>query len=212
MLIWACPSGPIGKVETQAMGPHGTLFSYDLGPKGLFNAANLFTVMRLPLTGVAIALFESGREALGLTLLFVAAMTDFFDGQVARRTGCQSQFGEVFDPTVDKIGFAIVGIWAITRVEDNWLMVAAILFVEFFIALYSANALKKGVQIKVQKSGKWGIAWRGLAVFLFVVASTLSGQLADVIEWVAVGSFFAGILLVGFTLRSYREQLERATT
>ena len=81
-----------------------TFFGFKTGPKGLFNVANLFTVLRIPLGICGIVLYEGGNEAVGILVLVVAALTDLADGQVARRSGCASQFGAILDPTVAQEG------------------------------------------------------------------------------------------------------------
>jgi len=68
--------------------------------------ANLLTVLRLLLIPVFIFLaFLPGRTALlsSAAVFGAAALTDLFDGLVARRTGTVTELGKVLDPVADRL-------------------------------------------------------------------------------------------------------------
>ncbi|WP_246824714.1 CDP-alcohol phosphatidyltransferase family protein [Olsenella sp. HMSC062G07] len=66
--------------------------------------ANLITACRLALTVAFLALFVSGvNRSLALVCYAVAALTDFVDGQVARRTQTVSWLGKIMDPVMDRV-------------------------------------------------------------------------------------------------------------
>lgn len=188
-----------------------TFFGFKTGPKGLFNVANLFTVLRIPLGICGIVLYEGGNEAVGILVLVVAALTDLADGQVARRSGCASQFGAILDPTVDKTGMVIMGLWSLTQVGDAWPYVLAILLMEFVLAAQTLYALKKGVQIMTDMKGKWAISWRALAVLMFIVASNGSGDGHQAAHRIGLLAFVFGIIMGAQALWIYRTQLRQAT-
>ncbi len=67
---------------------------------------NILTILRIALTIVAIALVPfapTNLYAYLLALFIVAALTDFFDGYLARRFHTESDFGKIFDPLSDKV-------------------------------------------------------------------------------------------------------------
>lgn len=69
----------------------------------VLTVANVITVCRLLLTIVFLVLFvEEKNRYLALLVYAIAALTDFLDGQIARRTQTVSWFGKILDPIVDR--------------------------------------------------------------------------------------------------------------
>ena len=70
----------------------------------IFTVANFITLGRFVLTMAFLALFVSGgHRVLALTCYVIAAITDFLDGMVARRTQTVSWLGKVMDPIMDRV-------------------------------------------------------------------------------------------------------------
>src|SRR5206468_602581 len=73
------------------------------------NWANRITLSRLLLTVLfVVALncsWQYARTA-ALVIFLVAGLTDFIDGEIARRYGVITNFGKLMDPLVDKIMMA----------------------------------------------------------------------------------------------------------
>ena len=69
------------------------------------NLPNTLTVLRLLAVPVFVVMVVDTRGAnLAAGLLFIAAaITDFFDGFIARKMGVISQFGKVVDPLADRL-------------------------------------------------------------------------------------------------------------
>jgi cardiolipin synthase len=68
-----------------------------------WTAANLLTLFRIALTLPFLYLINEGRFGLALLVFFVASVTDFADGYVARKFNQQSSLGRVLDPLADKL-------------------------------------------------------------------------------------------------------------
>jgi CDP-diacylglycerol---glycerol-3-phosphate 3-phosphatidyltransferase len=67
---------------------------------------NSLTVIRIVLTPVFLLLLFSpdpGLKQLSLLVFFIAAITDWYDGWVARKFGGSSRTGKFLDPLADKI-------------------------------------------------------------------------------------------------------------
>jgi cardiolipin synthase (CMP-forming) len=67
------------------------------------NFANLLTVFRILLIAPFLYFIYQGRFGTALLLFFIASLTDFFDGFVARKFNQQSKLGQMLDPLADKI-------------------------------------------------------------------------------------------------------------
>jgi len=84
----------------------------DLGPVGtpdnpsnqICTVANLITLCRFILTIVFLILFvQHEHRVAALVCYAIAAITDFLDGQVARRTQTVSWVGKISDPIMDRV-------------------------------------------------------------------------------------------------------------
>ena len=75
---------------------------------GLWTIPNAFTLVRLLLLPVFLyVLFGLENRAAAAWMLGGLGATDWVDGYLARRLGQVSEFGKVFDPTVDRLLFVV---------------------------------------------------------------------------------------------------------
>ena len=65
---------------------------------------NILTLSRILLAAIIFVLLMSpDGYFLALVLFFLAGVTDYFDGYLARKYNAVSQLGEILDPIADKI-------------------------------------------------------------------------------------------------------------
>ena len=68
------------------------------------NLINLITLIRIFIAMIIFCLLTlSNNYLLALILFFIASLTDYFDGFLARKYEASSQIGEILDPIADKI-------------------------------------------------------------------------------------------------------------
>jgi cardiolipin synthase (CMP-forming) len=67
------------------------------------NFANLLTIFRIVLIAPFLYFINQGHFGTALLLFFIASVTDFFDGYIARKLNQQSKLGQTLDPLADKI-------------------------------------------------------------------------------------------------------------
>jgi CDP-diacylglycerol--glycerol-3-phosphate 3-phosphatidyltransferase len=170
---------------------------------------NILTVMRLiAAPGVAIMFLYFHRpwaDWFALTLFVVAAVTDWFDGYLARAWHQESKFGAMLDPIADK-AMVVIALVIITGYSgmNPWLIlpVTVILFREVFVSGLREFLGARAGLLKVTKLAKWkttaqmvaiatlflgtglehleGIARRGLSVDQY--AELVTQGLADPIK------------------------------
>ena len=76
------------------------------------NFINFITVARILLAPVIFLFLIFGNYLVCIILFFLAGLTDYFDGYLARKYNAESQIGEILDPIADKIliVFLLIGL------------------------------------------------------------------------------------------------------
>ncbi len=136
------------------------------------NWANRLTVGRLVLTVLFVGALNSdwryGRTA-ALVIFLLAGVTDYLDGEIARRYGSVTNFGKLMDPLVDKIMMAAAFIslvplkaipaWAATTVVAR----------DFLITGLRLMASARGQILPAERLGKHKTSWQITTVVFFLL-------------------------------------------
>jgi CDP-diacylglycerol--glycerol-3-phosphate 3-phosphatidyltransferase len=150
---------------------------------------NLLTVLRLVLTLVMFACFaavawvqEQGANMdqamiflilrIALASFVIAAVTDFFDGWLARRWKVESLFGAILDPIADKILVcaAALGLIAVHVQPPVLVPIGIILFREFAVSALREVLAPRGLILKVTALAKIKTALQLVALGALMVA------------------------------------------
>lgn len=141
---------------------------------------NILTVMRLiAAPGVAIMFLYFHRpwaDWFALALFVVAAVTDWFDGYIARRWQQESKFGAMLDPIADK-AMVVIALVIITGYSgmNPWLIlpVTVILFREVFVSGLREFLGAKASLLKVTKLAKWKTTAQMVAIAVLFLGTGL---------------------------------------
>ncbi|MCA1063485.1 CDP-diacylglycerol--serine O-phosphatidyltransferase [Rossellomorea sp. AcN35-11] len=95
--------------------------------------ANLITLSNLSLGGFAIISILHNQLNLSLLLIFIAALTDRFDGMVARRLNIESELGKQLDSMSDLISFGVAPALLLYTAVLNQFDVPGMFFTIFYI-------------------------------------------------------------------------------
>ena len=89
----------------------------------LSNIPNILTVLRLLSVYPLIIFILEEQFFLALGIFFLAGISDFLDGFLARKFSWQSRFGQIADPVADKtlVVATIISLGSIDLIE-NWFM------------------------------------------------------------------------------------------
>ena len=76
------------------------------------NFINFITVARILLAPIIFLFLIFSNYLVCIILFFLAGLTDYFDGYLARKYNAESQIGEILDPIADKIliVFLLIGL------------------------------------------------------------------------------------------------------
>ncbi len=168
----------------------------------LYNLPNALTVSRLILVPVfLLALFAHGGHDttwrwIAFTVFAVAAITDRFDGHIARQRGQVTDFGRIADPIADKAltGSALVGLSMLGDLP--WWITVVILVREIGITLLRFAVLRYGV-ISANSGGKLKTLVQILAIGLYIM------PLGSWCDWLRYGLMGAALILTVWTGLDY---------
>lgn len=135
------------------------------------NWANRLTLSRLVLTVLFVCALNSdwryGRTT-ALVLFILAGLTDYFDGEIARRYQFVTAFGKLMDPLVDKIMIAAAFISLVPlRAVPAW-VATTIVAREFLITGLRLMASSKGQVLPAERLGKHKTSWQIVTVIFFL--------------------------------------------
>ncbi|MGW5447912.1 CDP-diacylglycerol--glycerol-3-phosphate 3-phosphatidyltransferase [Streptomyces asiaticus] len=174
-------------VPASAAGGHRRPAAATVRPAGLWNIANILTMVRLLLVpGFVLLMLHNGGydpawRSFAWAAFAIAMITDLFDGQLARRYNLVTDFGKIADPIADKaiMGAALICLSALSDLP--WWVTGVILFREIGITLMRFWVIRIGV-IPASRGGKMKTLAQGTAVGMYILA--LTGPLASLRFWV----------------------------
>ena len=135
------------------------------------NWANRLTLSRLGLTILFVLALNSEwtfGHTTALVLFIVAGITDYVDGEIARRYQSITNFGKLMDPLVDKIMIAAAFISLVPlRAIPAW--VATIVVArDFLVTGLRLLASSKGEVLPAESLGKHKTSWQIATVIFFL--------------------------------------------
>lgn len=179
----------------------------------IWNLPNILTILRILLIPLFVVLHATEHQLLALLVFIIASMTDWFDGQIARRCGLITDFGKLMDPMADKL---MVCTALVMQGLDNVFPLPAIIIViikELMMICGSSYMLHRNIVVQSNLWGKLAQCSFLLALLLSFWHNEFQGMglpVDSVILWIAV--VIAIIALVDYTraslktLRSLKEQ------
>lgn len=146
-----------------------------------WNVPNILTIMRLlAAPGVPVMFLYFHRpwaDWAALTLFLLAAITDWFDGYLARAWNQQSHFGAAMDPIADK-AMVVVALVVITGYSgmNPWLILPAtlILFREVFVSGLRESLGDRATQLAVTRVAKWKTTTQMVAISVLFLGTGLA--------------------------------------
>lgn len=178
----------------------------------LINLPNLLTTLRLILVPIFVLVMFAGgghdpvARWIAGGIFAAAAITDRYDGRIARQRGQVTDFGKIADPIADKalIGSALIGLSMLG--EIFWWITIVILVREIGITLLRLAILRYGV-IAASPGGKLKTLVQIVAIGLYILPLWVLPIPEDVLTW-GRGGLMA--IAIGLTLGTGVDYLARA--
>lgn len=139
------------------------------------NALTLLRIFMVPFLVVVLLTKFSGREYVGLAIFLLAAITDFFDGWIARRRNQTTRLGALLDPIADKLlmSAAFISLVEMDPAHVPAWMVVIIIGREFAVSGLRSIAAQQGVTIAASPLGKWKMVAQVVAISLLILGYEL---------------------------------------
>lgn len=178
------------------------------------NLPNKLTLSRLALTALFVACFAVSfpyRLTIAFLIFALAGLTDYLDGEIARRQQLVTDFGKLMDPLADKIltASAFISLSAVGALPA-WAVIA-IISREFLITGLRTLAATKGLILPAEKLGKHKTAWQMATIIYFLLLLAL-GEWANPVwlsgAW-ALGTYGLVSITVALTVYSGLAYLAR---
>jgi cardiolipin synthase len=173
-------------------------------PWNVWTIPNAIGFVRLALIVPLLVTGLSSGDGVGTwpAILFaVISWSDYADGIAARVTGQYSRFGALLDPVVDRL-LVISGVVICWRYETlpRW-GIAILVARELYLLLAGQFALRRGLELKINWWGRWGV-WPTMSAIFFALVG---------LETVAHVLFYVGLALSLIAAAVYTRDAVSAT-
>lgn len=142
---------------------------------------NQLTILRILLTPVIVYFltFQTlWAQGLAFILFFIASLTDWYDGYIARKSGAVSAWGRFLDPLADKILVLSMFIAFVAIGEVQLWMVIVIALRDVVITLLRIYAVQHQKPMATSVFAKWKTASQMAAIYLIFLYLILKQKIA----------------------------------
>ncbi len=147
------------------------------------NLPNVLTVTRILLIPVFVVLFVTptpDRSLAAAVVFVIAALTDLFDGYLARRRGQVTKLGRLLDPIADKL-LVLSALIVLVQVDRVTALVAILIVArEVAVTGIRAIAATEGIIISAETTGKYKMALQVIAIVLLILEGTVLSDYGNV--------------------------------
>jgi CDP-diacylglycerol---glycerol-3-phosphate 3-phosphatidyltransferase len=162
-----------------------------------FTTPNLLTFFRIAIIPALVYLLlftGSLASALAAAIFFIATITDFLDGYIARSYGSGTTLGKFLDPLADKlvVSAALIMLAGMARTPrvPAW-MVVILVSREFMVTGLRAVAAAEGRVIGAEELGKYKLTLQAMAIQGLLIHYTYFN-----VDFFAAGMFLLWIAMV----------------
>lgn len=169
------------------------------------NLPNQLTLLRVLLAPVFVILLLSDsslNKQLSLVVFIVAALTDWYDGWIARKMGYSSRWGKFLDPLADKVLSSVaLLVYVYLGLVDAW-MVWVVVTRDFLITGLRSYAEYKDRPIVTSKSaqaktfGQFVVIYYILILYVAKNVPLIYGQFSDTIDTLMHPEVLFGMMLL----------------
>jgi CDP-diacylglycerol--glycerol-3-phosphate 3-phosphatidyltransferase len=156
------------------------------------NLPNLLTMLRIlsiPVLVVVLLTQFEGKELVAVIIFLLAALTDTFDGLLARKREQVTILGQILDPIADKLLIASAFICLVELGAVSAWMVVIIIGRELAVTGFRAIASSKGIYIASSRLGKFKMISEAATICLLILGEEYLGRfnfISQIGLWVVI--------------------------
>ena len=156
------------------------------------NLPNKLTALRvimIPFFVVALMMEGGSNQTyrmIATAIFVIASLTDFLDGNIARKYNLVTNFGKFMDPLADKLLVCSALICLIELGQLPAWMVLIIISREFIISGFRLVASDNGVVIAASYWGKWKTVFQMISVILLILNIEALSMVTTLALWIAL--------------------------
>lgn len=169
---------------------------------------NQLTLLRIALTPLFAVSLTFETRYLSLAIFFLASLTDWYDGYVARKYGNITNIGKYLDPLADKLLISTAfGMFTYLGLVKFWMFVA-IASRDFLITGLRSYAMHLNKPFFTSNFAKWKTACQMMAIYLILIwlivkeshqnGEPIPAWMEDVENWNVIGNMM--LFVTFFTL------------
>lgn len=169
---------------------------------------NLLTILRLLLVPIIVISYLSanGTNWAIFGLFFIAGLSDWVDGTIARRTGSITEFGKLWDPIADKL---VIGAVLVLLTFDDIIPVVITIIIltrEIAVTIARLMVLKHGV-LAADRGGKLKTMLQGFSLLFLLSPYSLDIIALPMLYLATMITVITGLRFFGqlYRLRSENE-------
>ncbi len=185
---------------------------------------NWLSFIRIALIPVFVVLFLKGQILTAVIIMICAALTDLFDGKIARKFNQVSNLGKILDPIADKLSQMAIVVVLIVTYWDNAIKYLFMFFIVKELIMIIGGAILLSLGMRPTAAEIWGkVATNVFYIgMIFILAFGKNGALCDitgftlpdVVTWilVTVSAICTLISLLGYApgfIRQLKENKEK---
>lgn len=166
---------------------------------------NILTLLRIVLIPVFILVYYlpgSWAPLASAGIFSIAAITDWFDGYLARRLEQSSPFGAFLDPVADKLMVAAALVVLVETFAEPWMTVPAVIIIGREIVISALREwmaeLGKRASVAVSMIGKIKTTLQMASIIILLAFPPLS-----VLSWIGVAALYGAALLTLWSMAIY---------
>jgi CDP-diacylglycerol--glycerol-3-phosphate 3-phosphatidyltransferase/cardiolipin synthase len=159
----------------------------------LFNLPNILTLLRIVLIPVFVIAYYSPlswHNVLATAIFGLAAITDWFDGWLARRYNQSTPFGAFLDPVADKLMVATALVLMVQHYADAYLAISAAVIIGREITISALREwmaeLGQRAKVAVSQVGKVKTTMQMIALFMLLYEEPLFGLPIRELGYIAI--------------------------
>lgn len=143
---------------------------------------NWLSFIRIALIPVFMILFIKGQILVAVIVMALAALTDLFDGKIARKFNQVSNLGKLLDPIADKLSQMAIVIVLIYTYWDNAIKYLFMFFIAKELIMIIGGVILLSIGLRPTAAEIWGKIATNVFYFgmIFVLAFGKNGALCEV--------------------------------